>query len=244
MENITKYMDSLNSFASDYQVIVALFSIAVGVVLCFFGYKLCEFFIGFFSFILIGSVGLYFGKGLVNENLLLEILIFIVVGTIGALLSIKLYKIGVFIFSFFVGIGVITTAMGTITGLSLIVGIVAGVVIGVFAVIMTKHVMIILTSIAGAFYISQYLGALIKLESMYIIAISVLVGVVGMVVQYLIDRMAPKKIGKRNKEQSEIKEPVSTSKIEEDIESMRLDGDDIVDSAESTVKSIKKTEQK
>lgn len=247
MENITQYMNSLNSFASDYQVIVAFIGIAFGIVLCFFGYKLCEFFIGFFSFILIGTLGFHFGKGFVNHNVLLEVLIFIAVGTIGAILAIKLYKIGVFIFSFIVGIGVITVAMGPVTGLSLIVGVVAGIVMGVFAVIMTKHVMIILTSISGAFYIGQNLGHLIKLNSMYIIAISVLVGVVGLVVQYLTDRVAPKTIGKRQKDDTDDfgdneyeKGIVSTSEVEDDIESMRLDGDEIVESAKSTVKMVEK----
>lgn len=242
MENITKYMDTMNSFTENNQLIAALIGIAIGVVLCFFGYKLCEFFIGLITFIMAGALGLHFGSSYVN-NVLLEILIFVFVGALGAAFAIKLYRIGVFIFSFFVGMGVITTAMGTVSGLSLVVGVVAGIVLGIFSVFMTKHVMIVLTSIAGAFYISDNLAVLINLDGMYIIAISVLVGVVGMIVQYLTDRVAPKNLNKRKQEDEDLfenpdkpKEPVSTSKIENDIESMRLDGDEIIDSAESTVK--------
>lgn len=121
-------------------------TLIISLIGCFFGFKLSKIMIALCGFI--GGLILGLFIFLSNDNNMTFLLI-PVCGIVLAILSYKLYKIGVFISSF-VNAGIFAFLISLIAGAELkpavIIAIVIGLIAGIISVILTKPVIIISTS--------------------------------------------------------------------------------------------------
>ncbi len=135
-------------------VLVALLTIAFGLLNCFFGYRIFRILLVLWGLVL----GAYTG-GTVAGNLTDGQLLWIVIGgvlgaAIGAALMSLLYYVGVFIVGAAGGV-VLANAIGLTVGIDMpdLVVIIVAVVVGIIALIMQRVVLILATAFTGAWFV-------------------------------------------------------------------------------------------
>ena len=146
--------------------IVCAIGLIVGLIGCFFGFKLTKVFIvicGFFIGLPVGAIV----AGVINASKpIIWILIFGIVFTV---LSYKLYKFGVFIISFLNG-GLTVFILGLLIFKSykpaLAFAIIIGIIVGIIAVVLTKPTIIISTSVSYGNICGLFLALLLSSSTM------------------------------------------------------------------------------
>ncbi len=132
--------------------LVALASVGLGVVYCFFGYRIFKIILGILGFILGASVAAEIALGMFGRGQqIIVILAGLMGGVIGAVLMVALYFVGVFLLGAWLGslLGVLLTGGGRGT-LETIIVLVLAVAGGVIALVLQKWMIIISTSLSGA----------------------------------------------------------------------------------------------
>ena len=126
---------------------VCIIGLVIGILGCFFGFKLTKLFIAICGFAIGAVIGLILSLEIDESYALLLIPVCAIVL---AILSYKLYKVGVFVISFLNGasIGLIVSLMLThdLESASIIAFII-GLIVGIVSVVFIKPVLIISTSI-------------------------------------------------------------------------------------------------
>ena len=191
--------------------LIALVSIGLGVVYCFFGYRIFRIILGILGFIGGASVAAAVAFDIFGREQVVLIVAGLVGGIIGAVLMVVLYFIGIFLLGAWLGslLGVLLTGGGGSTVETVIILVLA--VIGGVAAVMLQKLMIILSTalsgawaiVSGVFHIVggapgpvqafQYQPNLRALRPMgawgYVMLLCwILLGIAGMVVQYKITR--------------------------------------------------------
>ena len=191
--------------------LIALASIGLGVVYCFFGYRIFRIVLGILGFISGASVAAKIALDVFGREPAIAILAGMVVGIIGAILVGVFYFIGIFLLGAWLGslLGVLLTGGGGSTVETVII-LVLAVIGGIVAVMLQKLMIILSTSLSGAwgivsgiFYflggsrgpirLFQFHPNLRALRPMgargYIMLLCwVVIGIAGIVVQYSITR--------------------------------------------------------
>ena len=131
--------------------LIALASIGLGVVYCFFGYRIFRIILGILGFILGASMAVRIAFDMFGGERVLTILAGLVGGVIGAVLMVILYFIGIFLLGAWLGslLGVLLTGGGGSTVETVII-LVLAVIGGIVAVILQKSMIIISTSLSGS----------------------------------------------------------------------------------------------
>lgn len=192
--------------------LVALLSIGLGVVYCFFGYRIFKVILGILGFV----SGAYMAAAIAfsllgREQAVLVILAGLAGGVIGAVLVVTFYFIGIFLLGAWLGglLGILLTGGGESTVATVII-LVLALIGGIVALMLQKLMIVISTALSGAWAIVsgvfrflgngrgairpfQYYPDLRALRSMdawgYVMLLCwVLIGIAGMVVQYRITR--------------------------------------------------------
>lgn len=192
--------------------LVALVSIGLGVVYCFFGYRIFKVILAILGFI----SGAYMAAAIAfnllgREQAVLVILAGLVGGVIGAVLVVAFYFIGIFLLGAWLGslLGILLAGGGESTVATVII-LVLAVIGGVVALMLQKLMIIVSTSLSGSWAIVsgalqlvggglgpvrpfQYYPNLRALRPMgawgYVMLLCwVLIGIAGMGVQYRITR--------------------------------------------------------
>lgn len=213
-------------------IIAAL--IVAGVLLALLGLKLVKLFIALCGF----GIGAAIGVAATQ--------IFKISGTTGvivifgcalvlAVLAFFLHKIGVFLTVFIASM--VIAVMANMPQSLTIMGVYAiiSLILAVLAVIFTEPLMIVVTSFAGGISIGTAVIMLVELPYAGVIrlAISIVVAVIGMVVQFM---MQSRKLGKKEKKFSEeVKEKAS---VESEVEKARMILDDFDDSTDENDEDI------
>ena len=157
-------IDQYNQLMSRYgsaAVTVFFIGCAICALGCFLGYKITKVIVAICGFLLGITAGAAIGGAL--DISVLVIPLALILGVVFAIVAYKIYKVGIFLMTFFwAGL----FAMGFAFGLSgqkldepvvlLIIGVIVGIIAGVIAVILTKPMLIITTSfnygmLSGAF---------------------------------------------------------------------------------------------
>ena len=191
--------------------LIALASIGLGVVYCFFGYRIFKIVLGILGFVLGASAGAAIALNLFGREQVLVILAGLVGGVIGAVLMVVLYFIGIFLLGAWLGslLGVLLTG-GSESLIATVIILVLAVIGGIVAVVLQQLMIIISTSLSGAWGIVsgishfiwgglgpirpfQYHPNLRALRPMgmrgYIMLLCwILLGIAGIVVQYRITK--------------------------------------------------------
>jgi hypothetical protein len=179
--------------------LVAVGAIVLGLVQCFFGYRILKIILGITGFILGGLIAGYLAFGL-TQSQLFAIIAGVIGGLIGGGLAAGLYVVGVFLIgALFGGMAASTLlALGGGTPQGWVVAILA-IAAGILAVILQRPMLIVVTSFLGAWWavtgIAALAGAielggfqavpanLMKVGAGWLIG-SIVLGVAGLLVQF------------------------------------------------------------
>ena len=161
---------------------VSIVSLAIGLLSCFFGYRLRKLAIGIFSFCL----GFFIGSsvtGLMTELAWSPWLVGAIVGVLFALVGFKVYRLGVFLLcggvTFFVFYLLIQTQWVGIT-----VGAIAGILVGLISLKFLKPVIILSTSICSGLSCGSLAASLFGLTGIWITVIGVILAALGCLFQF------------------------------------------------------------
>lgn len=146
--------DSLLS-SGQVPVAAAIVAIALGLLECFLGYRIFKIQVAIIAFL----AGLGGGIGLMDSLvgiLWLSIVVGVVIGALLAFVSMKIYKVGVFLLVAFFGFVIVTAVT-----FSPLVGLIVGVVLGIIGVFLTKPIIILSTAFGGGSLVAGGIGSLI-----------------------------------------------------------------------------------
>lgn len=187
--------------ASEFHGLVLALSIVVALVNCFFGYRLQRIWIGFICFFVGLIGGIVFCTSIIpGMSITIAALVGVALGALLAMLSFRLYLVGVFLFAAGISFWTCVLLITANLWIGCTVGVAAGLLVGFLAVRFTRTVMILSTGITGGLSAFQSLLLLVPIAAVHEILWLPFVGggilaVVGIVVQYRVDsrRMQRKK---------------------------------------------------
>jgi len=132
-------------------VLVAILTIAFGLLNCFFGYRIFRFMLALWGLVLGAYVGATVAGNLADGQLLWVIVGGVVGAILGAVLMSLLYFLGVFVVGAAAG-AVLADAVGVAAGIDMptLVVIIVAVVVGIIALILQRVVLILATAFLGA----------------------------------------------------------------------------------------------
>jgi hypothetical protein len=198
-------------FSREALHLIALASIGLGVVYCFFGYRIFRILLGILGFILGAQVAIEMAFHLFGRGQVVAILAGLVGGIIGAVLMAILYFVGIFLLGVWLGslLGILLTGGGG-SILETVIILVLAVIGGIAAVVLQRLMIILSTSLSGSwgivsgiahfvgggfgpirpFQYHPHLGALrsMGMRGYIILLCWVLLGIAGIVIQYRITR--------------------------------------------------------
>lgn len=156
----------LVDLGSGATLVIALASIAFGLLNCFFGYRIFRVLLGVYGFVLGALVGAVVAGSVSAGQVWVLAIGAIVGGIVGAALMVLLYFVGVFAVGAVAGM-LLANAIGVAVGIdvpTLVVIIVAGVV-GIVALILQRVALVLATAFSGAWTAVAGVAALLAGES-------------------------------------------------------------------------------
>ena len=191
------------SFLKDFFVNVGTIGLAISLLLslasCFFGYKLMKVWIAVAGFVLGFVLGDVVCALLKVESFGVFFLIGAVVGIALAIVSFKLYKVGIFLLGGVLGGGIATLVLGTQEWWHILVAVLIGLAVGALTVLASKPVVILASSISGGLSALRSAGALFTLSTLTGNASTIILwggaalAVAGVVVQFITNKKKPEK---------------------------------------------------
>lgn len=211
-------------------VFLMLLLLLYGLSEAFLGYKLYKFWLGVCGF----AVGGFFGAliGMLSGETAITVIAVVIVGILGAILNVVLWKIGIFVQCFvygflILGVPLLISQLPTDlssglrmgynfvttgnTGMNfatpIIVGLLGGIVLGIVGVILARPVLIITSSLVGGISCGVSICLMIGcFEPAIMILIALVVAALGIFVQF---KTTGKKVVKTSSVQSESVQPLS-----------------------------------
>lgn len=230
MENILYQLQSSSSGVSEiinqFSGVMAAVVFIIGIIQCYFGFKLFKVWLAIGGFIVGAIVGVFIGGVAFNSGGAAIIFGFIL-AVILAYLAVKIYFLGIFILGGSCGF-IIAMILSNSTPLSVVFGI----IIGIIAAYFTKIAIIASTSISGGLSAGVALKQLLNgQESLSVIFVALFV-ITGLYVQY-----------KMNKDSSKPKMATSNHQDENNqIVNLSDQGKKKINEVISNIKEIGKTE--
>lgn len=186
--------------AVEFTGIIIIVAVIVGLIECFFGYRIFKFIIGFTGFVFGGVLAGMAGYA-VSEEALVALIAGLVGGIIGAAMMLLFYYIGIFLTGALIG-GLMGTVLSTAfyDSPEPIVIILLALLAGILALVLQKLMIILSTSFTGSFIAVGGIGMLVMgmtefyeidsllrsgTEAGFAVMIgSVILGIAGVIVQY------------------------------------------------------------
>ena len=171
----------LSAIESSISGILLVISLTVGVLQCFFGYKLMKFWIALAGLVVGGVLGAIVG-GALSRDVGSAVIVGILGAILVAFLAVKIYYIGLFVFgsgsSFFIAL--------LLTDKNVTLSIVFALVIGFLTAFMAKRVVIVVSAISGGVAIGSALGSQADQASRIplMLLLSILFSVLGLLYQF------------------------------------------------------------
>jgi hypothetical protein len=141
----------LTSISGGAALLIALVSIAFGLLNCFFGYRIFRIMLGVYGFILGAVAGFSLVNSVAPDETLWLLLGALIGGLLGAALMVVFYFIGVFLVGALAG-ALLADTIGLAFGVDLpwLVLIIAAVAAGVMALFFQRYAIILATALSGA----------------------------------------------------------------------------------------------
>lgn len=154
---------------------------------CFFGYKILKIMITLGGALVGAVVGALLGA-LSGEEAMIIVLGVLFMLLFG-FLAFKLYKLGIFLHFWVLGTVIFAAVFVAVGSWDLIgVSVIVGLVVGVLAVVLHKGFVIITTSVSGGMTGGVMLGMTMRLEIAIGIAIGLFFSILGMIVQFAMEK--------------------------------------------------------
>lgn len=164
--------------------LTAIIFILVGIVLAFYGYKAQKYLViigcFFFGFTLAGQI---LTPYIADEKVLL--LVKALVGLVLSLAGLKIEKLAVFLgvaYLVYMSIGAYIT--GVDPTIKLMVQAAIALIVGALSTMFIKHIIIIVSGIAGAALVQQYVPALFNIPIGILTVVTIIIGVAGILYQF------------------------------------------------------------
>lgn len=141
-------------YASEIPIYFALIPLVIGVISCFWGYRLFRVILGIVGFICAGSLAGSFAFGLSGGSIIITVIAAVVGAVAGAFLVSVFYYLGVFALGAAGGwmLGIMAAGMAGYAS-SLVVGVVSAVLCGILAVVFQRIIIIVATASVGSWNI-------------------------------------------------------------------------------------------
>lgn len=167
-------INSITEFTAQLPGWTNYIALVVGLIGCFFGYKLLKFWISLLGFLAGWLVGYMIVENFV-ENLSIAIVAGTVAGLISGFIVYRIYLAGVFCVALLavLSLASLIPAEGkTLKLVLLIAGIIVGIIAGSFAVKFVRPVIIVSTAVQGAFVTVIEFQKIMKADSSLLLIIS------------------------------------------------------------------------
>ncbi len=131
-------------------ILVAVLSIAIGLLNCFFGYRIFKVMLGIYGFVLGASVGALVADSVAAGHALWLVIGAVVGGVAGAALMVLLYLVGVFVVGAVAG-ALLANLIGAALGTHLpeLVVLIVAAAVGIIAVALQRTAIILATAFSG-----------------------------------------------------------------------------------------------
>ena len=181
MNHVTEYLNQIT--ASSFSIFGMIF-LGLALLNCFLGYRLKKLWIGMIGFLL----GIAIGAGitaLFSENKTVILAAGLVVGILVALLSFRLYLIGVFFYAALSVYPLIAGLIGKELWWEIALSVIAAFLIGLLAVNFVRPVLIIASAVGGGMQVSQIIMGWIAMENPWgLYGVAAGLALLGMLVQF------------------------------------------------------------
>ena len=164
--DVYDFLSGLVDLAGSFGRIICIVTLVIGILGCFFGFKLTKIYLGICGFLAGGILGIVLAVAKDEAKFLL---LGIVLAIVFAVLAYKLYKLGVFVMTFVNGFIVgflVGAAIFKDTKKGVVVGIILGLITGIVSIIFVKPTIIISTSISFGDMAGVALGLLLGNSTM------------------------------------------------------------------------------
>ena len=181
MNHVTEYLNQIT--ASSFSIFGMIF-LGLALLNCFLGYRLKKLWISMIGFLL----GIAIGAGitaLFSENKTVILAAGLVVGILVALLSFRLYLIGVFFYAVLSAYPLIAGLIGKELWWEIALSVIAALLIGLLAVNFVRPVLIIVSAVGGGMQVSQIIMGWIAMENPWgLYGVAAGLALLGMLVQF------------------------------------------------------------
>jgi len=145
-----------SALGSGAGTLTALIAVVLGLVVCFFGYRLFRIVQAIFGFVLGAVLGGLVASQFAPGDTTVVLVVALVCGLIGAALVVAVYKLGVFLVGAVAG-AVLAGMIGAnlSSDLRLIAMCLAAVLVGIVAVVLQRVVIILATASSGSWVVAQ-----------------------------------------------------------------------------------------
>lgn len=147
--------EMLNNFLTGFGQVMLIFSVALSLLQCFFGYRLLKLWVTVIGFLAGFALGFGISMYLIKDEAYLPAVIGLAAGVLLALLAFRLYLAGVFLFCGLIAFSAVQTISAPEGQgwdiLMIVLGIVAFLAAGVLAVKFSRPCIIAVTAVSGAF---------------------------------------------------------------------------------------------
>lgn len=147
--------EMLNNFLTGFGQVMLIFSVALSLLQCFFGYRLLKLWVTVIGFLAGFALGFGISMYLIKDEAYLPAVIGLAAGVLLALLAFRLYLAGVFLFCGLIAFSAVQTISAPEGPgwdiLMIVLGIVAFLAAGVLAVKFSRPCIIAVTAVSGAF---------------------------------------------------------------------------------------------
>lgn len=181
MNHVMEYLNQIT--ASSFSIFGMIF-LGLALLNCFLGYRLKKLWISMIGFLL----GIAIGAGitaLFSENKTVILAAGLVVGILVALLSFRLYLIGVFFYAVLSAYPLIAGLIGKELWWEIALSVIAALLIGLLAVNFVRPVLIIVSAVGGGMQVSQIIMGWIAMENPWgLYGVAAGLALLGMLVQF------------------------------------------------------------
>ena len=181
MNHVTEYLNQIT--ASSFSIFGMIF-LGLALLNCFLGYRLKKLWISMIGFLF----GIAIGAGitaLFSENKTVILAAGLVVGILVALLSFRLYLIGVFFYAVLSAYPLIAGLIGKELWWEIALSVIAALLIGLLAVNFVRPVLIIVSAVGGGMQVSQIIMGWIAMENPWgLYGVAAGLALLGMLVQF------------------------------------------------------------
>ena len=181
MNHVTEYLNQIT--ASSFSIFGMIF-LGLALLNCFLGYRLKKLWISMIGFLL----GIAIGAGitaLFSENKTVILAAGLVVGILVALISFRLYLIGVFFYAVLSAYPLIAGLIGKELWWEIALSVIAALLIGLLAVNFVRPVLIIVSAVGGGMQVSQIIMGWIAMENPWgLYGVAAGLALLGMLVQF------------------------------------------------------------